>query len=309
MSVLLYRKRYNAAKIEATPGTAEVLANGDAAENFFNPTFEPDIPAFEREGQLSASPMSSVPGARSAKCSVTTHAYNSGNATVPYWASVLLLACGVTGTSNTFTPITGGTTTLTAQLAIHNNTYTVAGAQGNLKMSGDKVGEPIKLNWEYTGLYVNPGTASTLTPTFPTAQPPRFAGATLTLASNSYVVRKFEFDQGNKVVLREDAVEATGAGYIGSVITERNPKITLTIEAPLTSSHDFYADQRNATEAAFVLNIGSGSNGVVTLNAPKAQIRTAPKIVNNDGILCYDLELGLNRNSSAGDDEYSIVFS
>jgi hypothetical protein len=56
MAVLLtMRKRVCAAKVEAVAGTAETLAAGDGAENFFNPQFEADIPAFERQGQLTLS--------------------------------------------------------------------------------------------------------------------------------------------------------------------------------------------------------------------------------------------------------------
>ncbi len=308
MSVLLTRKRVCAAKIEAVPGTAETLAGTDGAENFFNPTFEGDIPSFERQGQLSLSPLPSIPGARSAKFNVTTHIYNSGTATAPFWAAVLLPACGfVHGTGGVYTLQTGAVGTVTAGYYVHGNLYEVAGAQGNLKIMGDKVGEPLKMETDFIGLYVAPTATALLAPTFPTIKPPRFAGATLSLGAISLIVSKFELDMGNKVVLREDASNV--AGYIGSVITDRQSKLTLTVEVPPIGTHDYYNDFLTSVESAFSLGVGTGSNNVVTIACPKLQLRSAPKLSDKDGIFTYELEFGLNRNASAGDDELTITLS
>lgn len=312
MPPLVYVKKYNAAKLEATPGTAETLANGDAAENFYNPTFEPDVGAFVREGQLSASKISSVPAQRSARSSVETHLYSNGTGGTPFWASVLLPTAGFTQSgAGVFTPITGALVTATMQLNIQLNTYTVAGAQCNLKISADKTGEPVKMTWEHIGLYVNPGTLTMLTPTFPTVTPLRFAGATITLDSvTNFVVRKFSVDIGNKVVIREGSIP--DAGVVGTIITDREVKWMITLEAPQTSTYDVFAKQRNATEFALSIpliqyNSSGVAIGTITLTSTKAQIRTAPKLNNIDGLLCYDLEIGANRVTAAGDDEFSIT--
>lgn len=314
MSVLLMRKRVCAAKIEVTPGTPIALANADGNENFFNPQWLGEIPSFMRQGQLSLSALVSVPGAQSAKVNVRTELYNNGTANMPFWASVLAPACGFTGSTGTLTLQTGNTNTITFGHYVAGNLYELAGAQGNLKIVGDKVGEPLKLDWEFTGLFVPPTATALIAPTFPllTGGPPRFAGAIMTLGSVSpFVVSKFELDLGNKVTLREivNAGTANTSGYIGSIIADREVKLNLTVEVPAIGTYDYFSDLLAANQAAFSCQVGNAANSTVTITAPKMQLRTSPKLADKDGIFTYDLEYGLNRSTSAGDDELQIVLS
>jgi hypothetical protein len=305
---LLTKKRVCAAKIESVTGTAESLMAADGAENFYDPNYEGVIGSYQRQGQGTVSPQQSVPGARYGKITYRTLMYNSGTSTPPFWASRLLIAASmVLNTAGTYLPQTGGASTLTTMCNTNGNLYEIAGAQGNFKIVADKVGEPVKMDWEYMGLYVAPSATALITPTYPTILPPRFAGATITLGGVSYVVRKVEFDPQNKLALREQGNETSGAGYAGSYVADRDPKLNLTIEMPAIGTHDFYADMVAGTEAAFVMVIGTGSNNQVRLSIPKAQLRTAPKQSDGDGIALYDLEFGCNRNSAAGDDEFSLV--
>jgi hypothetical protein len=307
MAALLSKRRIFAAKIEATAGTPESLAGSDAAENHFEPQFNPEIPGYEREGQISFSPIASVPGAQMARIAVVTHLYNSGSTTAPFWASRYLPCVGMELSGGIWKPKTGSSTTLTLGHLVDGDRYRIAGAQGNLRIAGDKVGEPVKMNWEWSGLYDVPAAQSLVTPSaFPTVKPPRFAGATLSLGSISpFIVRKFELNLGNNVVMREDA--SNNSGYIGSLITGRKPRITLTVEAPGLGNHNYFTDLLAANENAFSCAVGSGTNGIVTIAAPKLQLLSSPKLTDADGIFLYELEYQPNRNSAAGDDEVTIT--
>lgn len=307
MAALILKKRTCAAKIEATAGTAESLAGTDGAENFFDPSHEVDIGSYERQGQDSFSMLPSVPGAQGAKSTFKTEVYNSGTSTNPFWATVLLLGCGMQAATGVYTPLTGAVSTLTWGYYVSGALWTMAGAMGSFKLVADKVGEPIKVQWELTGVHAAPSATALITPTYPTLKPPRFAGATLSLGAIALVVKKFEIDLGNKVTLRESA--AATPGYLTGLVTDRNPKMTMTVEVPAVGTHDYFDDLVTSAENAFSCAVGTGTNGIVTIAAPKLQLRSAPKLSDQDGILTYDLEYGLNRSASAGDDELSITFS
>lgn len=298
MAVLLMRNRVCAIATDSGNGTPANLTNSDGAENFFNPQIEADIPVFERLGQVTLSRMPGVPGARSGKFTCETHLYGNGT---PFWASVMLPAAGLVGANGTYSPLTSANhTTNTCGYWVNTNLYEIAGAQCNLIIKADKVGEPVKLEWSYTGLYVNPSTVALIAPTYPTTIPSRAAAGALTIGNQTYVTSRMQFDLGNKVVLREDLSQ--DSGYIGAVITDRQPKLTVTLEVPQIATHDFFADLRAGTLAAFSAKFGN-----TTLAMPKLQINAAPKFNDKDGIFCYDLEFMAIRNAAGGDDEYTIT--
>jgi hypothetical protein len=307
MTVLLTRKRVMAAKAEATPGTPETLSGTDGAENFFEPSFTGNIPSYKRQGQGTFSAIVAVPGARSAQIKFRTEVYNSGATTLPFWARVLLPIAGLSATGGAYTPLTGNQSTATIGHYVNGNLYEIAGAMANLKIMGDKTGEPVKAEWDATGLYIAPTATAMVTPTYPKPTIPRFAGATLSLGAISMVVSKFELDLGNTVTLREDASNVSG--YAGTIITDRKPTIKLTVEVPPIGTHDYYNDYLTSVEAAFSLALGSGTNGIVTIAAPKLQLDADPKHVDLNGVFGYELTYQLNRSAAAGDDEFSVTFS
>ena len=102
---MLKRKRVFAAKIEATPGTAESLTNTEGAFNAYNVMAQATIAMEEREGQGGFNYLSAVPGAYGGTLSFRTDLGWDGTSTEPTWASVLLPACGWVDTSGTFDQI------------------------------------------------------------------------------------------------------------------------------------------------------------------------------------------------------------
>ena len=310
---LIIKNRQCLAKIESSAGTPETLAAADGAENFSNPQFTPNVPPYVREGQGSLSKPCSIAGAQSGSYTVRTELYNN-TSNAPFWATVLAPTAGLKLTGSTLTLETGGTATLTFAENIGANRFEIAGAQCNLKLVADKVGEPIKLDWSINGSFVTPYTSSLLTPAYPSIVPPRFVGAALTLAnataSGDFIVSKFELDLGNKVTLREDGSNGTTntTGYVGSVIVDRDPTLKITVEVPLISSHNFYTDLLASTESQFSFKIGNTTSGFITVTAPKLQVREISHS-DKEGIFTYDLTCGLNRNGTNGDSELSIVLS
>ena len=61
-TALLTRQRVLEAKTESSSGTPESLTTANGVFNIFDAKVEPTIPATEREGQASLSPLAPVPG-------------------------------------------------------------------------------------------------------------------------------------------------------------------------------------------------------------------------------------------------------
>lgn len=305
---LAVRQSVFAAKAETTNGTPISLAAAEAVFNAFNVEIEPAIEANTRESQGSFSMLRSVPGAGGADVKLTTELSNSGSATHPQQFSALLLAAGFTVSSATYTVTSGSASaqTVTCGQYIDGLLYQAAGCMFDLEMVFES-GKTIPMNWTGKGIWQAPTDVALLTPTYPTANPPTFKGATLTFAGTSLVTPRMTIRLGNDVVLREDGTATSG--YRSAWIGNRNITVEADVEASLLATYDPYTLHSGMTEVALSCAVGSGSNGIVTIAAPKLQHRTPPKKTNRNGILYWTFDMGANKNAAAGDDDMTIVLS
>jgi hypothetical protein len=109
---------------------------------------------------------------------------------------------------------------------------------------------------------------------------------------------------GNDVQLRNDLNQATG--NFSAVIVKRSPKATVDPEQELTTTANFPNKQTtNATGVLSFALTGTAGN-IITVNAPAAQI-VGQKEGTRNGIRVVNLDLQLNANSAAGEDEFTIV--
>lgn len=299
---LLTRVRVGAVKTETTTGTAISLAGADGALNFFDPKIAATIPPTERQAQGSLTSLAPIPGARMGKFTAKTELYNAASA--PLWLSTMLLACGCQVSSGgVYSPLTGAVNTITAGLYQDGTTLkSIAGAQGNLKMSG-VYGKPVELDWEFSGVWQPPSSTAIIAPTYPSALPPRFAGATITVGAVAYRISKFDFDFGNTVVMREDVSNV--AGYHSAFITGRKPVIKIDPESVPLTTEDWYAAHLAGTTMAFSCAVGSGSNGIITIAAANLQLLNAPQDGDRNGLRTDDLEFLCT--STTADGEFTIT--
>lgn len=95
MAALLRRRAVVAAKVEASEGTAESVAVGDAGILVYDPSFETDFDKFDRDpARASLAKLTALIGKQAAKISFRTELKGSGNvANAPSWG-VLLRGCG-----------------------------------------------------------------------------------------------------------------------------------------------------------------------------------------------------------------------
>lgn len=305
---LLSRQSIFAAKVETTTGTDASLAAADGAMNCYEASIVPDIPANERQGQSSLSPLPTIPGARAATVSVRTELHGSGSSgSMPPWADTFLKAAGFSYNASVYTIATGSSsfTSLTCGHYIDGHLHKSLGTVFDLTIDAS-VGSPAQCNWRGRGAWQPPTAVSLITPTYPTVKPPRVASVTATIGGTAYKWSRVNIALNNEVTLREDA--STASGYISGYITNRRIRLTVDPEEVALGTKDWYTDWLNSTELAFSLAIGSAANNTITIAMPKCSIEQISPGSRN-GIHTADITFVANRSAAAGDDEMTVTFS
>lgn len=308
---LITDKKQVAQKAEATSGTAESLTATEATINWYDPQLVHDVPFVDTPSQGTSDADKGVIAGASGKMTGYTYICGKGSAADPTWMSVLLNACGTSGTGGVYTPLTGDVSTISIQVNHDSDLRKIAGAAGNFKITG-KFGERWRCDWEFLGKYVAPTNTGLLSPTYDTVIAPRWAGTTNTIGGSAYKFSGFEFDAGNTLKLIEDAADTQGTpktGYYACNVTHRKPVLTLRVMAPGIGTHDFFADYVASTTLAVSLVVGATANNITTLAVPKFQLIEPPTYEDNDGYLVQVLKGQCVKNSDAGEDSWSLTRS
>ena len=304
-TALLTRQSVLQAKAEASAGVAETLANANGLFNIFEAKIDPTIPAQEREGQGTLSPLAPVAGPRMGKATFKSELVGSGTpATDPYWATVFLTACGMPITSHVAKPLTGSAGTVTIGHVRAGRLFEIAGAMGKWTLNAE-TGKPALFDWEFDGVWQPPTTVTMPAPAYPTVIPPRVAACTFTIGGTTYVVPKVEIAADNTLYMREDTTNVSG--YAAACITQRKITVKVAPEALALGTKDWFADYLASNGAAFNLVIGSTSGNTFTLAAPNIVLMNPPGYEDRSGLYADSLEFLAVRNSSGGDDEFSIT--
>ncbi len=310
---LISRRSVFAAKIEATPGTAESITASEGVFNAqdivlnANPTFT------ERPGQGGVGRRSSVVEGHTGQMTFRTEvAYDGTN--IPTWASVLFPACGlVDNGSGVFYPIfeAPGTSVKTATLAqyLDGKRRTLRGASGTFQAVFE-TGKLAYIDWTFTGIWGGETATALIAPNYPDGDTPlRVSGGSTTFNSVNACCRQVTFDVGNTVVgleCNDDPTNTTGFHYF--LITDRNPTITGDPLSRLISGQDRMGMMFGSTEAAFVISLAAPSSSAITLTAPRAQL-LSNQLGDRDGMFVDQLQWQCNRNGDTQNQEFNIAFS
>ncbi len=306
--MMLKKRRILAAKIETTEGTPESLAAGDAVFNVYDMVITPDIPMTERRGQGNLSKLPSVPGARGGKITFSIDLHGSGNSgsPIPAWASTFLPACDMLATGNIYSFASAHSDGKCLTMGAYEDGVfkSLAGAKGTFSLDGEN-GKPVKINFEFTGVWQPPTDVALITPTYPTIIPPRFASATLTLGSYAPIISMLKIAANNVVKLRQTVNNV--AAYLAAAITDRNANGSLDPESTSVAAHDAHGLWIAGTTAALSCVVGTVAGNTVTLAAPALQ-RTNVQPGDRDGLQIDTIDFELKRSVSLGDDELTITF-
>jgi len=312
MPGLLTRRLQVAAEIESISGTAMTLTAVDANILAYEPVFNFNPTQFKRDPyRATLSRMNSEPGLQlcelTFKCELMGPAIaNAGTASA---VGVFLRACAmqealVASTSNTYTPISTAMKTVTIAVYEDGLKKQLCGAMGNAKITCN-VGEPIMVEFTFTGKYSSHSDTAMLVPTYPASKPLIFQNATVTVLGDTLLLNTLEIDLQNEVSMRTDPTDATG--YAFAKVTARNPVMTFDPEQELVATHDFISKVKSTTEAAISIVVTATDQTQLTISMPKARY-TGISGGDRDGIRTYSATMELNMSASAGNDELSLAF-
>jgi hypothetical protein len=308
---LLKRKRVLAAKIEATPGTAETLTTADATFNVYEPMIQMEIEKTEREGQGSFGYLPSIAGARRGRCTFKTDFSWDGTATEPAWADTFFPACGLVKATNTYTPRSEvpGTNVKTLTIGLYQDGVRkiLRGCVGTFKLVCE-TGKPVMIEWDFIGVWDAPTDVTILAPTYTTDPVLRYASGVTTFNSVALQCASLTLDIANEMILREGTAASNPTGFIAGAITNRKPIVTCNPESKLVATQNRHGIFLDATEYALVWEIGGSSAPKVVITAPKATIQTMQEADRNR-LQVDDLTFLCCQNGSTADQEFSIVFT
>lgn len=314
MGRILSNRQVIAAKVETTEGTAIALAGADANNLIMEPTFEADVPMYERSFlDNSLSPQKAIATTRLARLSFKVECKGSGTAGTAPALGKLLRACGfnetvVASTSVTYAPTSALANIPTLSMAIYKDGLRKAlkGARGNVKYSA-KAGEPGMFEFEFVGVYDGTTDVAILTPSgVDTTVPVSLLAATFSIASFSAFVSQITWDMGNQLTPRGDINQASG--YISTLLTKRNPKGSFDPEDELVATHDFYGRWLAGTTGALTWKHQGSAGNIATFTVPACQYMKLSEADRN-GIAVLNSDFLMARSSTGGDDELSIAFT
>lgn len=296
--------------IESTYGTDPTpqAANGILAKDVkWSPMEGNDV---DRELELPEfGSTGTIPVNIHAKLSFMVELAPSGTAGVaPGWGPILR-ACGiaetiVATTSVTYNPITDDPESVTFYFQIERTLYAMVGARGTAKLEFTAGGLPY-LNFEMTGLFVDPTEASRTTPTLTGFKKPQEVTTrntpVFTINAQTLVMRQLNMTLGNAVeprfLVNQEEI----------LITDREGKVETTVNAvPLTTLNP-YALAKEATEVPIVLTHGTGAGRIATLNVPKAQLQRPAGLENSQGITEWPLSFIPIRTN--GNDQWTLTLT
>lgn len=244
---------------------------------------------------------------------------------VAYSASVkppdvhnLLLASGFSATTVT----TGGSESVTYA--------PTAGPTGFGSLAGEMYSRGEK--WPFTGLYANcaivgenPGPAifefdsvallgtradsavPTITYTYASIIPPKNENITLSLnAVTTLKVRSYRFETGASIDNPRINLNTTNA-HAGFVRARRAPKLTVTVEAPLSSLLDVYTIEEAATNFAVSMTVGGTQYNKFSLSLPQAQLRARQTV--EGPVALHEIECFAYCSTPTANDDVSLVFN
>lgn len=309
---LLRREWAGLAKIEATPGTAESLSASDGAIVFM------DMPEITRNVAYTAIPAqqglgwrTGVTGARSGVWTLRHKFYGKGGTGLPDYLA-LVKACGINFTGGSGAPLKNSTVTNTLGRYIGAGSTaryeTLVGAMGNCVISGS-AGSQAEFTYTMTGCLPVGTSGSPPTITYPTTTAPRWANAAgFSIGGTEYPVPDFEFDFGNTVILLPDP--NTLSGYRCAYIANRAPQIRVKPTSFDFGTLNHLSRYFAGTESQIVITIGTASNNILTITAPKCQLINPPSDDSAvEGVLADSLVFQCNQNSDTEDSEFTLVWS
>lgn len=224
--------------------------------------------------------------------------------TVSASTSVTYAPVSIPASSNFFTLGKSGTLEVykgstTSQSGLKHQIKGAVTVECKLKLTAGKL--PY---WEVKlrGLYVAVSDAVAPSVSYSALIAPKVESINFSLHSYSAIATEIEIDFGIDSYNRVDVSSADGMK--GIEVVNRKPKASVTVEAVLVATHDYYAKLKSGVAAAMSFAVGATAGNIHTFSFPKTQYNKIAQ-VNNGGKLMFKVDLQISKNS--GDDWYSYI--
>lgn len=224
--------------------------------------------------------------------------------TVPECGPVLracMMAETITALSKVeYDPVSGSFESCTVYVNMDGILHKLVGCRGSFSLNV-QAGEYPTINVTMLGLHAGPVDAEPATPVYLDVAPLEVNGANTTFTLDGYeaVLHKLAADLGVKYKFRSLINVADSIAISG-----RECKGSLTMDAVLVATKDYFSTWGNSALVALALSHGPAGNQVL-IDAAKTQLDDI-QYGDDDGILTFEMPLGFTRN--AGDDEVKITF-
>jgi hypothetical protein len=309
---LLTRKRLILAKAEATYGTDPTptgSANAILVRNLEITPLQSDIvqrelirPYLGNYEQLLAQTRVQV--------TFEVELAGSGAAgTAPAYGPVLK-ACGlsetvVATTSVTYAPVSTSFSSVTIYFYQDGIRHIVTGARGTFTLNG-QVGAIPTIAFTMTGIYNAPTDTALATPTYANQATPLIFknGNTTSFSAFSYsgALQSIDLNVGNEIVYRELI-----GGTKEVLITDRKPAGTMSIEAVLLATKNYFTVSTGSTTGSVSFQHGTTAGNIATLTMAQSDLADASYAELN-GIAMLNLPY-VATPTAAGNDELSLAYT
>ena len=244
------------------------------------------------------------------ECTFSVELAGSGTAgTAPRYGSALK-ACGFSetissGTSVTYEPISASFSSVTIHYNVDGVRHVVTGCRGTFVINA-AVGEIPSIDFTFTGIYNAPSDAALPSVTYGNqATPLIFKNGNTTnfqLLSYAGALMNFSMDVGNSLVYRELV-----GGTKEVLLTDRAANGSVTIEAPLTGTKDYFAAAlTDTTLGNLTVTHGTAAGNICRFTSTKVDIGDV-NYGEADGVTM--LEIPYTLVPSSANDEMSLVFT
>jgi hypothetical protein len=309
---LLTRKRLILAKAEATYGTDPTptgSANAILVRNLDIVPLQSDIvqrelirPYLGNYEQLLAQTRVQV--------TFEVELAGSGAAgTAPAYGPVLK-ACGlsetvVATTSVTYAPVSTSFSSVTIYFYEDGIRHIVTGARGTFTLNG-QVGAIPTIAFTMTGIYNAPTDTALATPTYANQATPLIFknGNTTSFSAFSYsgALQSIDLNLGNEIVYRELI-----GGTKEVLITDRKPAGTMSIEAVLLATKNYFTVSTGSTTGSISFQHGTTAGNIATLTMAQSDLADA-SYADLNGIAMLNLPY-VATPTAAGNDELSLAYT
>jgi len=309
---LLTRKRLILAKAEATYGTDPTptgSANAILVRNLDIVPLQSDIvqrelirPYLGNYEQLLAQTRVQV--------TFEVELAGSGAAgTAPAYGPVLK-ACGLSETvlattSVTYAPVSTSFSSVTIYFYQDGIRHIVTGARGTFTLNG-QVGAIPTIAFTMTGIYNAPTDTALATPTYANQATPLIFknGNTTSFSAFSYsgALQSIDLNLGNEIVYRELI-----GGTKEVLITDRKPAGTISIEAVLLATKNYFTVSTGSTTGSVSFQHGTTAGNIATLTMAQSDLADA-SYADLNGIAMLNLPY-VATPTAAGNDELSLAYT